>query len=118
MLVDVEVLFSGVAVSDFARARAWYERFFGRPADVVAHEYEVMWRVRDGGWLYIVRDGDHAGSSLVAMAVSDLAEVVAELEERGVVTGAVVREGDAALKAVTRDPDGNAIAIIEVSGRT
>ena len=54
--VDADVLFASLPVKDFPSARAWYERFFGRPADVVAHDHEVMWRVTDGAWLYIVLD--------------------------------------------------------------
>jgi hypothetical protein len=33
-------LFAGVAVADFQEARAWYERFFGRAPNVVAHDEE------------------------------------------------------------------------------
>ena len=114
--MDVEVLFSGMAVSDFAASQAWYERFLARPADVIAHENEVMWRVTDTGWLYIVRDTDHAGNGIVAMAVSDIEAATSALAARDVLTGPIEPEGDAGRKAVARDPDGNEIAIIEVAG--
>ncbi len=114
--MDADVLFAGIPVSDFPAARAWYERFFARPADVVAHEHEVMWRLTDRGWLYIVRDPDHAGHAIVAVAVPDVEVVTAALGARGVTTGPVEPEGDAGRKAVVRDPDGNSIAIIEVAG--
>ncbi len=45
--MDFDVLFTGRVVSDFEVANAWYECFFARPADVVAHESEVMWQVPD-----------------------------------------------------------------------
>lgn len=48
-VMDVDVLFAGIRVSDFEAAQTWYERFFARPADVVAHENEVMWQVTDRG---------------------------------------------------------------------
>jgi predicted enzyme related to lactoylglutathione lyase len=112
--VDVDVLFASAAVTDFKAAQAWYERFFGRPADVVAHDEEVMWQVTGTGWLYIVRDTEHAGKSVVAMAVSDIEETTSALEARGVATGPIQPEGEAGRKAVARDPDGNSIAIIQV----
>ena len=116
LIMDVDVFFAGIPVSDFKAAEAWYERFIGRPADVVAHENEVMWQVTDRGWLYILRDADHAGNSIVAMAVRDIQEATAALEARDVTSGAIEREGDAGRKAVVLDPDGNSIAILEVTG--
>jgi len=115
-VMDVDVLFAGIAVSDFKAAQAWYERFFARPAGVVANEGEVIWQVTDRSWLYIVRDADHAGNGIVAMAVPGVEEAASALEARGVTTGPIEREGDAGRKAVVLDPDGNSIAIIEVTG--
>jgi predicted enzyme related to lactoylglutathione lyase len=112
--MDVDVLFVGVSVRDFKAARVWYEAFFGRPADVVAHENEVMWRVTDGGWLYILRNPDQAGTSVAAIAVANIEETTSALEARGVAVGPIGPEGEAGLKAVVLDPDGNSIAIIEV----
>jgi predicted enzyme related to lactoylglutathione lyase len=114
--MEVDVLLADIPVSDFTAARAWYGRFFARPADVVAHENEVMWQVTDRGWLYIVRDAGRAGNSIVAMAVSDIEEATSALAARGVATGPIEPEGDAGRKAVVLDPDGNSIAIIEVTG--
>jgi predicted enzyme related to lactoylglutathione lyase len=113
--VDVAVLFAGIAVNDFAIARPWYERFFARPADIVAHEREVMWRLTDGGWFYITRDATRAGRSFCALAVSDIEAVTSALWARGIRPGPIEWEGDAGRKAVVVDPDGNSIAIIEVS---
>ena len=113
--MDANVLFAGIAVADFQEARAWYERFFGRAPDVVAHDEEVMWQITNGGWLYIVRDAEHAGSSFVAMAVSDIERTTSALEARGVSAGAIQPEGDAGRKAVVLDPAGNRVEIIEVA---
>ena len=112
----MDVLFVGVAVGDFNVARAWYERFFDRTADVVAHEAEVMWRITEHGWLYIVRDTSRAGNSIVTMAVPDIEEASSALSARGIAIGRIEPEGDAGRKAVALDPDGNSIAIIQVSG--
>lgn len=61
--VGMDVLFAGLPVHEFSGSYEWYMRLFGRPADVVAHEHEVMWRVTDSGWLYIVEDPECAGRS-------------------------------------------------------
>ncbi len=114
--MDVGVLFACVPVSDFKASQAWYERFFARAADVVAHENEVMWRVSDGGWLYIVLDADRAGKTVVAMAVSNINDATAALAARGVASGPVQPAGPAGWKALVLDPDGNSIEIIEVAG--
>jgi len=113
--MDVSVLFTGLAVSDFEEAQAWYQRFFGRAPDIVTNDVEVMWQVRDAGWLYIVRDTQRAGNGIAAMAVSNIEEAIAELEARGVATGPIEQEGQAGRKALVRDPDGNSIAILEVA---
>jgi len=91
------------------------ERFFARAADVVAHDSEVVWQVTERGWLFIVRDVDHAGHGIVAAAVSDIEAANSALRDRGIATGPIEREGDAGRKAVVLDPDGNSIAIIEVA---
>ena len=70
----MDELFAGVAVADFPRAAEWYGRLFGRDADVVAHDREVMWQVTGTGWLYVVEDAARAGRGLVAIAVPDLDE--------------------------------------------
>jgi predicted enzyme related to lactoylglutathione lyase len=113
--MDFDVLFAGVPVKDFAGSRAWYERFFGRPADVVAHDQEVMWRVTEGGWLYILRDPIRAGTTSVAIAVPSIEEAVSALEERGVATGGIEHQGGAGRKATAWDPDGNSIAVIQIA---
>jgi hypothetical protein len=76
---NFDVLFAGVAVRDFPAARAWYEDFFAHPADVVAHENEVMWQVTDRAWLYVVCDTARAGQSVVTVAVPDIEEATATL---------------------------------------
>jgi predicted enzyme related to lactoylglutathione lyase len=114
--MDVDVLFAAIPVDDFGAAHAWYQRFFGRPPDVMAHEHEVMWQVTDHGWLYILHDPVRAGAASVAMAVSNIEEATSALAVRGVSCGPIERQGDAGRKAVASDPDGNSIAIIEVVG--
>lgn len=113
--MDVDVLFVAMAVSDFKVARAWYEGFFARPPDLIAHDEEVMWRVTDQGWLYIVRDTERAGHGVAVMAVPDIEATTSGLQTRGITAGPIRPEGDAGRKAVVLDPAGNSIAIIEVA---
>jgi hypothetical protein len=114
--MEVDVAFTGIAVTSLAAARDPYSRLFGRDADIVASDQEVMWRLTDSAWLYVVVDAHRAGRSLVTMAVSDLDVVVAELESRGVDAGPIEVIPDAGRKATWRDPDGNTVAFVEVLG--
>ena len=82
--VSINVLFAGVSVADFDVALGWYERLFGRPADVVVKTDEVMWRIAESAWLYIFGDLHRAGGSSVALAVDDLERAIAEIEDRGI----------------------------------
>jgi hypothetical protein len=43
----MDVLLAGIAVANFGAALAWYDRLFGRPADIVVKDDEVMWRISD-----------------------------------------------------------------------
>jgi predicted enzyme related to lactoylglutathione lyase len=113
--MTMEVLFVGVPVPDLSVASEWYSRLFGRAADIVPNETEVMWRVTDGGWLYVIEDPERSGRSLVAISVDDLERSATELLERGIPIGAIETVGDAARKATIVDPAGNSIAFIEVS---
>ena len=109
-----DVLFAGVAVSDFPAALDWYRRLFGREPDITAHDTEVMWRIADRGWVYVKQDVDRAGRALLTLAVDDLEVAIGTLQERGLQPGPVKPEGDAGWKSVLTDPDDNVVAIIQV----
>lgn len=64
----MDVLFAGMPVARFQHAVDWYARFFGRAADIVANDHEVMWRVADTGWLNVLEDAAWAGRSVVTNA--------------------------------------------------
>jgi predicted enzyme related to lactoylglutathione lyase len=113
-MADIEVVFTGVAVADFEPAVAWYRRLFGRPEDIVVNDDEVMWRITDTAWLYVVGDEQRAGHALVALSVPDLSLAVEEIENRGLECGPVEIVGDGARKALIIDPEGNTVALIEV----
>src|SRR4051812_11191405 len=111
----MELLFAGLGVAKFSDAVEWYSRLFGRAPDVVATDDEVMWRVADTGWLYVIADAARAGTGLVAIAVSDLDETITDLEARGISSGRVEQVGDAGRKSVVTDPDGNSVAFIQIA---
>jgi predicted enzyme related to lactoylglutathione lyase len=109
------MLFAGVPVSNFTSASAWYERFFGRPPDVIPSPgREVMWQVAEAGWIYVVVDPDRAGNALVTVSVASVEERVAELAERGIDSGPIEEQAPGAWKAEVEDPDGNRIGLAQV----
>jgi predicted enzyme related to lactoylglutathione lyase len=110
----MEVLFSGVPVADFAPAVRWYERLFGRAADIVVHDGEVMWRIAETGWVYVVEDAKRAGNALVTVSVSDLDGAVREVAARGITSAPIEVVGEAGRKARISDPEGNTISLIQV----
>ena len=112
--MTVNVLFAGVPVTRLVDALPWYESLFGRAPDIVPHDTEVMWNVVGDGWLYVVEDAPRAGHSLVALAVADLDDALADVRERGLVPDSVEDVGDAARKATLLDPDGNSVSFLEV----
>src|SRR3954468_3406154 len=107
-----EVLFSGVTVADFEAARAWYERLFGRPADVVPHETEVMWQVAEAGWGYVGAAPERAGRALLTLMVDALDARLAGLSALGLGPGPPEPVGGGR-KAQVSDPDGNRISLAE-----
>jgi predicted enzyme related to lactoylglutathione lyase len=103
--------FAGVPVSDFASARAWYERLFGREPDLVPHETEVAWQVAGAGWVYVVADAERAGRALLTLLVDDLELQAAELAERGL--PAAIEVQPFGRRVVIADPDGNRITFAQ-----
>ncbi len=113
--MSMEVLFASVPVADLHAAIGWYEQLFGRAADIVPNQNEVMWCVGLNGWLYVVDDPERAGGTLVTISVSDLDQFVADLAGRGIATGPIDAVGDAGRKAEVVDADGNVISLIQVA---
>jgi predicted enzyme related to lactoylglutathione lyase len=112
----VDVLFVGVPVTALSRAQPWYESLFGRAPDIVPNDQEVMWKVVENGWLYVVEDSARVGRSLVALSVADLDDAVADVGRRGLRPDSVEQVGDAGRKAIFTDPDGNSVSMLEVTG--
>ena len=77
--MEVDLVFTGVPVRSLDAGRDFFERLFGRPADVEVAVDEVMWRVAETAWLYVVVDVARAGDGLVALSVADLDATLDEL---------------------------------------
>jgi predicted enzyme related to lactoylglutathione lyase len=114
--VTMEVLLASVPVADLQVAMPWYEQIFGRAADIVPNESEVMWCVAGNGWLYVIEDAERAGGTVVTISVNDLDRFVSDLTVRGLGVGPIEAVGEAGRKANSVDSDGNVISWIEVSG--
>ena len=76
---------------------------------------EVMWRLADAAWLYVVVDKKRAGHALVALSVADLDKTVAAIGGRGITERGIEIVGDAGRKASFTDADGNTLSFIEVT---
>jgi hypothetical protein len=111
--VGVTYVFAGVPVADFAAARVWYERFAGRPPDLVPHDREAAWQLTETGWIYVVEDAERAGRALVTLLVDDLDERISGLTQRGVSVGTLEVIADGVRTVVVTDPDGNAIKLAQ-----
>jgi catechol 2,3-dioxygenase-like lactoylglutathione lyase family enzyme len=107
--MPVSHLFAGVAVSDFAAARRWYEALFGRPPDMLPKEGEAVWHVTTSGSVYVTADPARAGNALVTIAVSDLDEHAAALAARGLRLDEHGGDSSALRQLSIADDDGNCI---------
>ena len=112
--MDVEIAFTGVAVSDLATGRDFFERLFGKPPDVLVNENEVMWGVNESAWLYVVVDSARAGHALAALSVADLDAALAELASRGLQPSKLEEHEGGARKATFLAPAGTTAALIGI----
>ena len=108
-------LFAGIPVSDYPRAREWYERLFGRPPDLVPNDSEAAWLVSEAGWIYVLSDAGRAGNAVVTLIVDDLDARLAGISARGIDCGDIETIPDIARKSEVLDPDGNKIAFGQVA---
>jgi predicted enzyme related to lactoylglutathione lyase len=107
----IEAVFAGLAVADFDRAIDFYERFFGREADLVPKEGDSAWQAAGQGWVYVVRDAERAGRGLLTLLVDDLEQHVATLAARGIESEPIERIPGVLARTVVTDPEGNTIQL-------
>jgi predicted enzyme related to lactoylglutathione lyase len=116
--MDFDMVFTGISVGDLPAAVLWYAAFIGREPDVPVNEDEVMWQFTDSAFLYVVRDLENTGRSVVTLSVADIDVAIAEAASRGVAGGPVTAVGTAGRRAVYTDPAGNRVALVEVNQPT
>jgi predicted enzyme related to lactoylglutathione lyase len=112
--MPVNRVLAGVAVADFDSALQWYEQLFGRPADARPMEGLAEWHVPDSGVVQLVANPERAGRSLLTLDLSDLADELGAMKERGLDAGPLDdTTSDKVLIATTTDPEGNEITLVE-----
>jgi catechol 2,3-dioxygenase-like lactoylglutathione lyase family enzyme len=109
-------LFAGVPVSDFARAREWYERLLGAEPSFLPHDTEAVWEVAEHRFVYIVERSEGVGHAVCLVFVEDLGAVLGGLAGHGIEPVADEIHENAVRKVTFRDPDGNEIAFGGVAG--
>jgi len=113
--MDVSYVFAGLIVSHRDRAADWYARLFGRQADMLPNDAEASWQLSESASLYLLADASRAGRGVFTVVVDDLDGLLAEIAARGLALGPTEHVGTAGRKCVIADPDGNEVAIVELS---
>lgn len=108
--MDAE-LFAGVAVTDFDRAVAWFERLVGEPPTFEAHDTEVVWTLSEGRSIYVELRPERAGYAMVTLFVDDFDGFLASAASRGINPETRETYGNGVRKAIYLDPDGNEIGV-------
>lgn len=104
-------VFSSIPVRDRDAAASWYERFFGRPPDLVPNDDEAAWRLTETAWVYVIADAARAGSGLDTLLVDDIDAFLGGLAERGIASGPVTTMAEGVRRTLVTDPDGNRIQV-------
>jgi hypothetical protein len=108
----VTEVFAGVAVRSRAAAIEFYGRLLGAPPTMLPNDDEAAWQLSAGGWLYVVRDAERAGTALVTLLIDDdLDARLAALAANGIEHGAVELKAGGTRTSWIDDPDGNRIQL-------
>ncbi|MFN8112952.1 MAG: VOC family protein [Solirubrobacterales bacterium] len=102
-------LFAGISVSDFAGAKAWYERLLGSEPSFLPHDTEAVWELADGSYVFILEDPARAGNAHLTIFVDDLDTLVAGVSDRGIEPADREQYGNGVRKMTYRDADGNEV---------
>jgi glyoxylase I family protein len=108
----IEHVLAVVPVTNVKTARRWYEALFGRAPDNNPMPNLVEWQIVSGGWVQVFEDGEHAGSTVVNLAVDDLDTHIEELKHRGLEPDAVIEANKGVRLSAFADPDGNKFWLI------
>lgn len=111
-------VFSSIPVVERDTAMEWYERFTGRPADLIPNNTEAAWQLTDLSWLYILAEPDRAGSALHTLLVDDLHAFVVGLADREIAPGPIETMDNGARFVIVTDPDGNRLKVARCLSRS
>jgi catechol 2,3-dioxygenase-like lactoylglutathione lyase family enzyme len=111
-------LFAGIPVTDYAAARAWYERLFGSPPSFIPIDTEAVWEIAEHRFVFIEKRPEHAGHARHLVFVGDLDALVAQVAERGLAPAHQETLPNGVRKVSYRDPDGNAFEFGGASRRS
>jgi catechol 2,3-dioxygenase-like lactoylglutathione lyase family enzyme len=106
MTVD---LFAGLAVSDYSRALAWYQRLLGSEPAFLPNAREAVWELAEHRYVYIEELPERAGHALHTVFVGDLDERVRSIGARGIEPASEETYENGVRKVIYRDPDGNEV---------
>jgi glyoxylase I family protein len=110
--MSIEHVLAVVPVTDVQRSRRWYEALFGRAPDNNPMPNLVEWQVVPGGWVQVFVDEEHAGSTVVNVAVDDFEAHIDELRQRGLEPGEIIDANKGVRLSPLSDPDGNKVWLI------
>jgi hypothetical protein len=108
--------FAGLAVTDFTTAYDWYARLLGRPADMLPHGAEAVWRLTADSAIYVVQDPERAGNALVTLALDDLDAHERSMRENGFLFTEEL-SGASPRRLVVRDLDANRLTFFQDPAR-
>ncbi|MET7640986.1 VOC family protein [Streptomyces sp. NPDC005438] len=111
--MGVAQVYAVLPVDDIDSASTWYERLFGRPADLAPMDGLLEWQVTPGGALQVVRDQDRSGQGMLTLGVDDIDEHTAALADRGVEVGEIVDTSVGFRISTLLDPAGNTLTLAE-----
>jgi predicted enzyme related to lactoylglutathione lyase len=115
--MSIDNAIASVAVKDLKSAVAWYEALLGRSPDSTPMSEVAEWKFERGGWLQVYEAPERAGNGSFTLAVSNLDETIAKVEQLGI--DAKDRNSGPQVKTLMIvDPDGNHIAFAEALDKT
>jgi predicted enzyme related to lactoylglutathione lyase len=116
-MMSIENAIASMAVKDLRSAVKWYQALFERPADSTPMPEVAEWKFPRGGWLQIYELPERSGACSCTLAVSDIEEIVAHVQQLGIDTSQR-SSGAQAKTLMIVDPDGNHIAFAETLDKT
>ena len=100
-------LFAEIPVTDYPRALAWYEQFFGKPPAFHPNDTEAVWELAEQRYVVVVDLPDRAGRALTTVFLEQYDEWLAAIVARGITPAKQETYDNGVRKATFTDPDGN-----------